>query len=99
MMEYFIGIIIVIAALLVLVAGIGIIRFGDLFSRMHAVTKVSSLALIILLLAINLRYLEVMVFLKTTVIFFTAVFMSPIAAHLLAKVTKLGHYDQRTDDI
>lgn len=98
-MDYFIGTIVIFAALLVLVAGVGILRFGDLFSRMHAVTKVSSLALIILLLAINLHYLEVMVFLKTAVIFFTVVFMSPIAAHLLAKVTKLGHYDRKSDDI
>ncbi|MFT3739203.1 MAG: monovalent cation/H(+) antiporter subunit G [Breznakibacter sp.] len=96
-MAYFIGIIIILAALLVLVAGIGILRFGDIFSRMHAVTKVSSLALIILLLAVNLYFLQMTVFLKTTIIFFTVVFMSPIAAHLLAKVTKLGNFDRENN--
>ncbi|PZX17253.1 multicomponent Na+:H+ antiporter subunit G [Breznakibacter xylanolyticus] len=96
-MGYLIGIIIISASLLVFIAGIGILRFGDLYARMHAVTKVSSLGMVLLLLAVNLYFLNWGIFIKTVIIFLTVVFMAPVAAHLLAKVWRNGNDNGQGD--
>lgn len=96
-MGYLIGIIIISASLLVFIAGIGILRFGDLYARMHAVTKVSSLGMVLLLLAVNLYFLNWGIFIKTVIIFLTVVFMAPVAAHLLAKVWREGNNTSQGD--
>jgi multicomponent Na+:H+ antiporter subunit G len=72
-------------ALLVLIAGLGILRFPDLYTRMHAATKASSLGMSLLLLAVALRNPEAMVWLKVLCGILFLFLTAPIAAHLLGR--------------
>lgn len=99
-------------ALLSLAAGIALIRFPDLLSRMHAATKPQVLGLLLVLLGCALR-------LRTTVDITTLVLVgafqlatTPVAAHMVGRaayrdglrrddlllVDELaGHHDRRDD--
>jgi multicomponent Na+:H+ antiporter subunit G len=89
MINILIGILLLVSALIVLIASVGIVRFESLFARMHVVTKVSSFALLLLLVAINLLFRTWPVLVKSLVIFHVLIFLSPVAAHVVAKVSKL----------
>ncbi|GAB3145587.1 monovalent cation/H(+) antiporter subunit G [Micromonospora sonneratiae] len=72
-------------ALLSLVAGIGLVRFPDVLSRMHAATKPQVLGLLLILIGVGLR-------LSTsgdwTTLLLVGVFQlatAPIAAHLVGR--------------
>jgi len=75
----------VLGALFMLLAGIGIVRMPDLFTRMHAATKGASLGVGLMLVAAAIHFGELGVATKaivtTAFIFLTA----PVAAHLLGR--------------
>jgi multicomponent Na+:H+ antiporter subunit G len=80
-------------ALLTLAAGVGVLRFPDLLSRMHAGTKPQVLGLVLVLSAeaLRARSLAVLGMLLVVVIFqFLTV---PVAAHMV------GRAGYRTDQI
>ncbi len=97
MIEIIVGILLIISAVIVLIASIGIIRFRDLYSRMHVVTKVSSFGLLLLLVAVNLLFQKVSVFIESLLIFHVLIFLSPVSAHVIAKVTRW--LNQNNDNI
>lgn len=84
--EYIVGILIIVSALVVLIASVGIVRFNNLYARMHVVTKVSSFGLLILLIALNLLWMSIRVLIESLIIFHVLIFLSPISAHVTAKV-------------
>lgn len=55
---------------------------------MHVLTKVSSLGVLLLLIGINLYFFDWYILLKTAVIFGVLVFLSPVAAHVIARVAR-----------
>ena len=81
-------------AFLALIAAIGIARFNNLFSRMHAATKPQVLGLLLILLGIGLR-MEAWSDLGLLVL--VAVFQlltAPVAAHMLGRaVYRTGSVD------
>lgn len=89
MTNVIIGILLLLSALVVFVASVGIARFESLFARMHVVTKVSSFALLLLLIAVNMLFRTLPVLVKSLIIFHVLIFLSPVAAHVVAKVSKL----------
>lgn len=88
MISIVIGCLMLFAALIVLIASVGIFRFNNLLARMHAVTKVSSLGVLLLLIALNLFFLNWLVLLKTAVIFGVLVFLSPVSSHVIARAAQ-----------
>jgi multicomponent Na+:H+ antiporter subunit G len=89
MIDIIVGIITIISALVVLVSSIGIISFNNLYARMHVLTKVSSFAILLMLIAVNLLFLTIAVFIQTLIIFHVLIFLSPVAAHVIAKINTL----------
>lgn len=89
MINVIIGILLLLSALVVFVASVGIARFESLFARMHVVTKVSSFALLLALIAINLLFMSLAILVKSLIIFHVLIFLSPVASHVVAKVSKL----------
>lgn len=87
MIEIIIGILVLVSALIVLIASIGIVRFNNLHARMHVVTKVTSFGLLTLLIAVNLLFRQLWVLIESIVIFHVLIFLSPISAHVIAKVS------------
>jgi multicomponent Na+:H+ antiporter subunit G len=78
-----VGVLAIAGALLILLAGIGVLRFPDLYARMHAATKATTIgiALISIAGAIAIDGGTVKIFLATAVIFITA----PSAAHFIGR--------------
>lgn len=84
-MTLFIALCLLLGASLMFLAGLGVVRMPDLFTRMHASTKGASLGVALLLIAAALHFQELSVVTKalvtTAFIFITA----PVAAHLLGR--------------
>jgi len=89
MKEIITGILVLLGALIVLVASLGIIRFKDLYSRTHVVTKVSSFAMLMFLVAVNLHFMSIRVLLVTLIVFHVVVVLAPVGAHVIAKVNRI----------
>jgi multicomponent Na+:H+ antiporter subunit G len=72
-------------ALLSLAAGVALVRFPDLLSRMHAATKPQVLGLLLVLLGCGLRLRDTV---DTTTLLLVAVFQlgtAPVAAHMIGR--------------
>lgn len=67
-----------------LVASIGLNRFPDVYSRMHAASKAGTVGSGLLLLAVGLHSGELSVLARALAGFFFFVLTAPVSAHLLA---------------
>lgn len=88
------GICLIGGATLSLVAAIGLLRFPDVLSRMHAATKPQVLGLVLLLLGVGLRLRNGI---DVTTLLLVAAFQlttAPVAAHMLGRAAyRLGRVD------
>ncbi len=70
---------------LCLSGGVGIIRFPDFYTRMHAVGVTDTLGTGMILIGLMLQNPEGLVELKLLLILVMTLFISPVASHALAK--------------
>lgn len=114
MQEPVAAILILIGTILMLLAGLGITRMPDLFLRMSATTKVATLGLGTILVAVTL-YFDDLVTTSHAVATILFVFLSaPVAAHIISRAAYFsgvplwegtytdelrGHYDIRTHEL
>nr|WP_141881055.1 monovalent cation/H(+) antiporter subunit G [Homoserinimonas aerilata] len=86
-----------------LAAGIGLIRFPDALSRMHAATKPQVLGLILVLLAIALSERSWAVLLTLAPILLFQMLTAPVSAHMIGRAAyRAGNVDERylfTDEL
>jgi len=75
-----------------LTAAIGINRFPDLFTRMHAASKAGTVGSSLLLFAAGLYSWDVAVFLRALAGIAFLILTAPVAAHLLARAAKGSGY-------
>lgn len=71
-----------------LIAAIGVVRLPDVFSRLHASTKASSLGLGLILSGVALHFQDSAVTIKVLCAIFFIFLTNPIGAHLIARATK-----------
>jgi multicomponent Na+:H+ antiporter subunit G len=71
--------------LLTVLAGVGVLRLPDVFSRMHAATKSSSLGLALVLLGAALRVRGVGDTAKLVLVIALQFLTAPVAAHLVGR--------------
>ena len=64
--------------------GVGILRFPDLFTRMHAVGVTETLATTMILIGLIIHNPDFMVDIKLIIILLMSFFISPTASHALA---------------
>lgn len=74
-----------IGSFLCLSGGVGIIRFPDFYTRMHAVGVTDTLGAGMILIGLMLQAPEYLVVLKLLLILVMTIFISPVASHALAK--------------
>ncbi|MFT4651641.1 MAG: multicomponent Na+:H+ antiporter subunit G [Porticoccaceae bacterium] len=72
-------------AFLCLSGGIGILRFPDFYTRMHAVGVTDTLATAMILIGLMLQNPETLVIIKLIFILLMTLFISPAASHALAQ--------------
>jgi multicomponent Na+:H+ antiporter subunit G len=68
-----------------LVAGIGILRFPDLYSRMHAATKPSTLGLLLVLAGAALRMADPGDVVELALVAAFQLLTAPVAAHMVGR--------------
>ena len=65
--------------------GVGILRFPDFYTRMHAVGVTETLATAMILIGLMLQNPDGIVVVKLIIILLMTLFISPTASHALAK--------------
>jgi multicomponent Na+:H+ antiporter subunit G len=70
---------------LCLSGGVGILRFPDFYTRMHAVGVTDTLAASMILIGLMLQNPDVLVLVKLVMILLMTLFINPTASHALAK--------------
>jgi multicomponent Na+:H+ antiporter subunit G len=71
--------------LLMMVAGIGLLRMPDLLTRMHASSKAGTLGAALVLLAVALHFGDAAVTARVVVVCVFLLLTAPIASHVIAR--------------
>ncbi len=71
------------------IAALGLVRFPDLFTRMHAASKAGSLGLGAILAGVALAYPTPIVIAKCMMVLLFVFLTTPIAAHMLGRAAYL----------
>jgi multicomponent Na+:H+ antiporter subunit G len=78
------GLFLLVGSFLCVSGGVGVLRFPDFYTRMHAVGVTDTLATAMILIGLMLQMPEGIVVLKLIVILLMTLFISPTASHALA---------------
>lgn len=84
-MHFIIVFLILLGAIFILVAAIGLVRFNDLYSRMHATTKATSFGLLLLVVGVSMFFSLTIVWIKALMVIVFIYLTAPLAAHSIAK--------------
>lgn len=99
MIDVLAGILLVSGSLMATIAAIGIVRFPDVLSRMHAATKPQTVGLLLILAGLALRLRDLS---DITIIVLIAIFQlltAPVSAHMVGRAafrTGFARRDQLT---
>lgn len=84
-MNVLVAMLVLAGAVFVLIAGIGIVRFGDLYTRMHAASKAGAFGGTLIAIAAGLAFGSLSVAVKSVLIVIFFYLTTPIAAQMLAR--------------
>lgn len=98
-MEVVASALIVAGALLSVLAAIGMLRFSDVFARMHAATKPATLGLILILTAAVLVLPDSRSITKLVLVILFQFITAPLGAHLIGRATFRSDVDLDPDTI
>lgn len=79
------AILMTIGASFTLLSGIGLHRFDDVFARMHAAGKASTLGMLFILAGAAIRFAELGDILKLSVVAVLAIITIPAGVHIMAR--------------
>ena len=88
MMEIITAILLFLGALFMLVSAVGLVRFSDLYSRMHATTKATSFGLLLMVVGMGIFFHTGIVWLKAALVIFFIYLTAPLASHSIAQSEK-----------
>lgn len=71
----------------ILIASIGLLRFSETFTRLHATTKATSFGLLMIVAGVGLFYLTTAVVIKSLLVIVFIYLTAPLAAHSISKAT------------
>ena len=84
-MELISALVMLVGAIFTLIATVGLHRFDDVFARMHAAGKASTLGLLLIVLGVALRLTDVGDLMKLAVVAILAVITIPAGVHVIAR--------------
>ena len=91
------GLLLLIGSFLCLTGGLGILRFPDFYTRMHAVGITDTLATAMILIGLILHNPDFMVDVKLVIILLMTIFISPTASHALANAARYDELSMNKD--
>jgi multicomponent Na+:H+ antiporter subunit G len=83
------AILLILGACFMLVAGIGVLRFSDVYLRMHAATKAPSLGVMLMVVGIMVHFQDFWIIVKGLLIIVFIFMTTPVGAHMLSRVAHL----------
>ena len=101
LMQVISALFLLIGSFLCLSGGIGILRFPDFYTRMHAVGVTDTLATAMILIGLILISSDFLVDVKLVIILLMTLFISPTASHALANAAlhnDLAKKDKKSND-
>lgn len=101
MIEWLVFIFLIMGAAFVLVSAIGLLRLPDLFIRIHASTKTTSLGFMLMLAGMMLTFPEWAVILKGILTILFVFLTAPLGSHMISKagnILGIRKWDYYTHD-
>ena len=97
-MEYVVAGLLWIAGTFTLIASVGVLRFPDVYLRMHAATKAGTIGVISSLLALTLYFDDPAIRVRALLVALFLCITAPIVAHVLSRASLIAHVplDSRT---
>lgn len=95
LLEILVAVVMLLGAFLMVVASIGLIRFPDIYTRMHAAGKAGTLGILLLILAAVFFFLpepNASVHFRGPLAIFFQFITTPAAVHLLARAIYVTEY-------
>ncbi|MBC9227250.1 Na+/H+ antiporter subunit G [Aeromicrobium sp. 636] len=90
------GILLVLGAAFALVAAVGVVRFPDVLTRMHAATKPQTFGLLLILAGLALRIDSMSDLTLVAVVALFQLLTAPVSAHMVARATfRTGKVDRK----
>lgn len=83
---------IVVGAVFTFAAAVGLNRFPDLYTRMHAASKAGTVGSALMLIAVGIHAADLAILARSLAGFFFFVLTAPVSAHLLAKASHESGY-------
>jgi multicomponent Na+:H+ antiporter subunit G len=87
MIDTIVAFLLLFASFFTLVAALGIVRLPDVYMRMHAITKASSLATILFLIALIIAHPSWRVAFGSLLLIAFVIATAPISTHALARIS------------
>ena len=79
------GIALVVGAVLVLLAGVGVVRFDDVYARMHAAAKAPALGILLVGLGTVVSIRTVQAVVAVTLVVVLQLIAGPVGTHMLGR--------------
>ncbi len=87
-MDTFAEVLLVLGSALAMIGGIGVVRFHDLLSRMHAAAKAPTLALILVSFGAAIEIGTVLAWTTLALVVILQLLSSPVGAHALSRASR-----------
>ena len=85
MTELLTELLILVGAVFMLLAALGVVRLPDLLTRMHATTKAATLGATLIMLAVALHFAQVAVVARALGVILFILMTAPVAAHVIGR--------------
>lgn len=82
-------ILLILGALFMLLASIGLLRLPDIYMRMHAVTKAPTLGTLLMFTGLCIQFTDLSTIIKSAVIIFFIFLTIPVATHMIGRAAHL----------
>ena len=96
MIDILVSLFILAGTFFILVAAIGLVRFGDLYSRLHAGTKAPSFGIFLIALGVCIFFNDPVVYIKGLFIVLFIYLTAPLAAHAIIKAFRDSDEEKRS---
>ncbi len=79
------GLLLVTGSILILLAGVGVVRFTDIYARMHAAAKAPVLAIVLIALGVSLAVRTAAAIITSILVIILQLLAGPVGAHILGR--------------
>lgn len=93
-MSLVVSIFLIFGSLFIIVAGLGIVRFPDIYSRMHASTKAGAFGSCLLLIVCVLNFWDIFVTIEVVMIVGFYFLTAPVGAQMISRAAYLNKAPQ-----